>query len=77
VVIRLADDTWLCHTTTGGRRPHPRPYGGLAPDRMARWQVYCANVTEQYAQIAVAGPRARECSRSSAAWTSRARRCPS
>jgi sarcosine oxidase subunit alpha len=60
VVVRLADDTWLCHTTTGGAdRIHAHMEDWLQCE-WHTWQVYTANVTEQYAQIAVAGPRARE-----------------
>jgi sarcosine oxidase subunit alpha len=60
VVIRLSEDSYLCHTTSGGS------------DRVAAWmeewlqtewwdlRAYVANVTEQYAQVAVVGPKARE-----------------
>jgi sarcosine oxidase subunit alpha len=59
VVVRLADDTWLCHTTTGGAdRIHAHMEDWLQCEWWD-WQVYVANVTEQYAQIAVAGPKAR------------------
>ncbi|AUH33720.1 sarcosine oxidase subunit alpha family protein [Paracoccus tegillarcae] len=60
VVARLSDDTWLCHTTTGGAE---RIHGHMEDWLQCEWwdwQVYTANVTEQYAQIAVAGPKARE-----------------
>ena len=59
VVVRLDDDTWLCHTTTGGAE---RIHGHMEDWLQCEWwdwQVYTANVTEQYAQIAVAGPKAR------------------
>jgi len=60
VVIRLAEDTWLCHTTTGGAdRIHAHMEDWLQCEWWD-WQVYVANVTEQYAQIAVAGPKARK-----------------
>ncbi|MEI6096919.1 MAG: 2Fe-2S iron-sulfur cluster-binding protein [Alphaproteobacteria bacterium] len=59
VVIRLGDDSWLCHTTTGGaERIHAQMEDWLQCEWWD-WQVYTANVTEQYAQIAVAGPKAR------------------
>ena len=59
VVVRLAEDTWLCHTTTGGaERIHGQMEDWLQCEWWD-WQVYVANVTEQYAQIAVAGPKAR------------------
>ncbi|MDP0928372.1 sarcosine oxidase subunit alpha family protein [Paracoccus onubensis] len=59
VVARLSDDTWLCHTTTGGAE---RIHGHMEDWLQCEWwdwQVYTANLTEQYAQIAVAGPKAR------------------
>lgn len=59
VVARLSDDTWLCHTTTGGAdRIHAHMEDWLQCEWWD-WQVYTANLTEQFAQIAVAGPRAR------------------
>ena len=59
VVVRLDEDTWLCHTTTGGAdRIHGHMEDWLQCEWWG-WQVYVANVTEQYAQIAVAGPKAR------------------
>ena len=60
VVARLAEDTWLCHTTTGGA---DRIHGHMEDWLQCEWwdwQVYTANVTEQYAQIAVVGPKARK-----------------
>jgi sarcosine oxidase subunit alpha len=60
VVVRLAEDTWLCHTTTGGAdRIHAHMEDWLQTEWHG-WQVYTANLTEQWAQIAVAGPRARD-----------------
>jgi sarcosine oxidase subunit alpha len=59
VVVRLAEDTWLCHTTSGGA---DRIHGWMEDWLQCEWwdwQVFTANVTEQYAQIAVAGPKAR------------------
>ncbi|MFD3191810.1 sarcosine oxidase subunit alpha family protein [Sedimentitalea sp. HM32M-2] len=59
VVARIDDDTWLCHTTTGGAdRIHATMEEWLQTEWWD-WQVYVANVTEQYAQIAVVGPKAR------------------
>ncbi|NCT12785.1 MAG: sarcosine oxidase subunit alpha family protein [Rhodobacterales bacterium] len=59
VVARLSDDTWLCHTTTGGAdRIHAHMEDWLQCEWW-EWQVYVANVTEQFAQIAVVGPKAR------------------
>ncbi len=60
VVARLSDDTWLCHTTTGGAdRIHAHMEDWLQCEWWD-WQVYVANVTEQFAQVAVVGPKARE-----------------
>ncbi|WP_296424249.1 sarcosine oxidase subunit alpha family protein [Yoonia sp.] len=60
VVARIAEDTWLCHTTTGGAE---RIHAHMEDWLQCEWwdmQVYVANVTEQYAQIAVVGPNARQ-----------------
>ena len=60
VVARLDDDTWLCHTTTGGAdRIHGHMEEWLQTEWWD-WKVFTANVTEQYAQIAVVGPMARK-----------------
>jgi len=60
VVARLSEDTWLCHTTSGGAdRIHAWMEDWLQCEWWD-WQVYTANATEQYAQIAVVGPKARE-----------------
>ncbi|SHE63558.1 sarcosine oxidase subunit alpha [Loktanella atrilutea] len=60
VVARMDDDTWLCHTTTGGAdRIHAHMEDWLQTE-WYDWQVYTANVTEQYAQFAVVGPKARD-----------------
>ncbi len=60
VVARMSDDSWLCHTTSGGaERIH-----GLMEEWLQTewwdWKVYVANLTEQFAQIAVVGPKARK-----------------
>ena len=60
VVARLDEDTWLCHTTSGGAdRIHAWMEDWLQCEWWD-WQVYVANVTEQYAQVAVVGPNARK-----------------
>ncbi|MGO4915354.1 sarcosine oxidase subunit alpha family protein [Pseudogemmobacter sp. W21_MBD1_M6] len=60
VVARIDEDTWLCHTTTGGAdRIHAWMEDWLQCEWWD-WKVYTANVTEQYAQIAVVGPNARK-----------------
>ncbi|WP_299549530.1 sarcosine oxidase subunit alpha family protein [uncultured Tateyamaria sp.] len=60
VVARIDQDSFLCHTTTGGAE---RIHGHMEEWLQTEWwdmQVYVANVTEQYAQIAVVGPNARK-----------------
>ena len=60
VVVRLSEDTWLCHTTSCGA---DRIHGWMEDWLQCEWwdwKVYTANVTEEYAQIAVAGPNARK-----------------
>ena len=59
VVARLSEDTWLCHTTTGGAdRIHAWMEDWLQCEWW-EWQVHTLNVTEQWGQIAVVGPNAR------------------
>ncbi len=59
VVARLSDDTWLCHTTTGGAdRIHAWMEDWLQCEWWD-WQVFTLNVTEAWGQIAVVGPHAR------------------
>ncbi|SNT68889.1 sarcosine oxidase subunit alpha family protein [Paracoccus seriniphilus] len=60
VVARLSEDTWLCHTTTGGAEHIHAHMEDWLQCEWWDWQVYTANVTEQWAQIAVAGPKSRE-----------------
>ncbi|MFK5998307.1 MAG: sarcosine oxidase subunit alpha family protein, partial [Rhodobacterales bacterium] len=60
VVARLSEDTYLCHTTSGGSdRIHAWMEEWLQTEWWD-WKVYTANMTEQYAQIAVVGPNARK-----------------
>ncbi|MEI4486883.1 sarcosine oxidase subunit alpha family protein [Frigidibacter sp. MR17.14] len=60
VVARISEDTWLCHTTSGGAdRIHAWMEDWLQCEWWD-WKVYTANLTEQYAQIAVVGPNARK-----------------
>jgi sarcosine oxidase subunit alpha len=59
VAMRLADDRYLVTTTTGG--------AARVLDRFEEWlqtewpdlRVYCTGVTEQWAAVALAGPRSR------------------
>ncbi len=60
VVARLDEDTFLCHTTSGGS---DRVHAWMEEWLQTEWfdlKVYTANVTEQWAQFAVAGPNARK-----------------
>jgi len=60
VVARIDEDTFLCHTTTGGVE---RIHGHLEEWLQTEWwdwKVYTANITEQLAQVAVVGPNARK-----------------
>ncbi|MFT4716733.1 MAG: sarcosine oxidase subunit alpha [Paracoccaceae bacterium] len=60
VVARLSEDTFLCHTTSGGSdRIHAWMEEWLQTEWWD-WKVYTANVTEQYAQIGLVGPKARQ-----------------
>ena len=59
VAMRLADDRFFVTTTTGN--------AAMVLDRFEEWlqtewpelRVYCTSVTEQWADIAIAGPKAR------------------
>jgi sarcosine oxidase subunit alpha len=60
VVARIDDQTWLCHTTTGGaERIHAWMEDWLQCEWWD-WKVYVSNLTEQLAQVAVVGPNARK-----------------
>jgi len=60
VVARIDDDTFLCHTTTGGADHIHAHMEEWLQTEWWDWQVYTANLTEQYGQIAVVGPKARD-----------------
>ena len=60
VTSRLADDRFHMTTTTGNAAAGPRPPRGVAPDRVARPARPRHLVTEQWATVAVVGPRARD-----------------
>jgi sarcosine oxidase subunit alpha len=60
VVVRIAEDEFLVHTTSGGS---DRVHGHLEEWLQTEWwdlKVLTANVTEQWAQFAVAGPHSRD-----------------
>ncbi|MCD6020887.1 MAG: soxA [Actinomycetia bacterium] len=60
VAMRLADDRFFVTTTTGN--------AAMVLDRFEEWlqtewpelHVYCTSVTEQWADVAIAGPKARD-----------------
>ena len=59
VSVRLADDHFLMHTTSGGAA---RVLGWLENWLQTEWpelRVYCNSVTEQWATASIAGPNAR------------------
>ena len=59
VVARVGQESWLCHTTTGGAdRIHAMMEEWLQTEWWD-WKVHVVNLTEQYAQIGVVGPKAR------------------
>lgn len=60
VVARLSEDSFLCHTTSGGAdRIHAWMEDWLQCEWWD-WQVHTVNLTEQFAQIAIVGPNARK-----------------
>ena len=59
VVARINEDTWLCHTTTGGADSIHQHMEEWLQTEWWDWKVNVANLTEHYAQIAVVGPNAR------------------
>lgn len=60
VVAKWDEDTYLCHTTTGGAdRIHAHMEEWLQTEWWD-WKVWVVNATEQYAQIGVVGPNARK-----------------
>lgn len=60
VVARIDEDTFLCHTTTGGADTIHQHMEEWLQTEWWDMKVYVANVTEQYAQVAVVGPNARK-----------------
>ena len=60
VVARLDENTFLCHTTTGGAE---RVHSHMEEWLQTEWwdlKVFTQNISEQYAQIAVVGPNSRK-----------------
>ena len=58
VVARLSEDSFLCHTTSGGSdRIHAWMEEWLQTEWWT-WKVWTINLTEQFAQIGIVGPQA-------------------
>ncbi len=60
VVVRLTENQFLCHTTTGGG---PNVHSWLEEWHQTEWwnlNIFITDVTEQYSQIAIVGPKARD-----------------
>ena len=60
VVVRLSEDQWLCHTTSGGADHVHGHMEDWLQCEWWDWKVHTVNQTEQWAQVAVAGPKARD-----------------
>jgi len=60
VVARIGKDEFLCHTTSGGSDHVHAHFEEWLQTEWWDLRVWTANVTDQWAQIVVAGPGARE-----------------
>jgi sarcosine oxidase, subunit alpha len=60
VAMRLADDRYLVTTTTGGAARVLDHFEEWLQTEWTDLRVFCTSVTEQWAVVAVNGPRARE-----------------
>lgn len=60
VVVRLDEETFLAHTTSGGADHVHAHMEDWLQCEWWDWDVYTVNVTEQWAQVAVVGPNARK-----------------
>lgn len=60
VVVRLDEDTFLAHTTSGGADHVHAHMEDWLQCEWWDWDVHTVNVTEQWAQVAVVGPNARK-----------------
>lgn len=60
VTVRLADDHYLMHTTSGGADRISAWLEEWLQTEWTHYKVFVTPVTEQWAQFAIAGPRARE-----------------
>ena len=59
VAARIDDETFLCHTTSGGADSIHAHMEEWLQTEWWDWEVYTANLTEAKAQIGVVGPNAR------------------
>jgi len=60
VAMRLAEDRFLVTTTTGGAAKVLDHFEEWLQTEWPDLRVFCTSVTEQWATVAVAGPRARD-----------------
>lgn len=60
VVVRTTEDSYICHTTTGGAQ---NVHSWMEEWLQTEWwslRVFITDLTEQYSQIAIVGPNSRE-----------------
>lgn len=60
VVVRLDEESFLCHTTTGGADTIHAHMEKWLQTQWWDWKVWVLNASEQFAQIGIAGPKARK-----------------
>ncbi|MFO7920291.1 MAG: glycine cleavage T C-terminal barrel domain-containing protein, partial [Nioella sp.] len=60
VVARIDEETFLCHTTSGGADHVHAHMEDWLQCEWWDWQVHTVNLTEQFAQVAVVGPNSRK-----------------
>ncbi len=60
VTVRLADDHFLMHTTSGGADRIAAHLEEWLQTEWTHYKVFVTPVTEQWAQFAIAGPKARD-----------------
>ncbi|MCY3877778.1 MAG: sarcosine oxidase subunit alpha family protein [Rhodobacteraceae bacterium] len=60
VVARIDETSFICHTTTGGADHIHAWVEEWLQCEWWDWQVYTANLTDQFAQIGIAGPESRK-----------------
>ena len=60
VVARIDENTFICHTTSGGADHIHAHMEEWLQTEWWDWKVYVVNLTEQFAQVAIVGPNARK-----------------